>query len=507
MRIPIESLTDKIPTSPALSRGSQWAQAGILFVLYVIPVLWCFRLAGFADPDVWWHLRSGEWILQHHALLQTDPFSSVAAGRPWRAYSWLFDIEIQKLYEWLGLTGIVAYTMGMVLLFVVLLHRLIRHLQQDFMIGIVLTFAACYCLMGLDSPRSWWFSIVFFVLELDILMLARRSSKTWQLAWLPLIFAVWANVHIQFIDGLIVLFIALAESLLSRDRTKLESRIRPLPCLAITALSMLATLVNPYGWEIYKVAFQLATESGLLNQIREFQPLAFRSLSDYVVLFLALFAVATLARAGRIAIFEITLLGFAVIMSFRSQRDAWIVVVTACAILAAGIKSNSENRFSLKPAAGLSVAGVAVLAAALLFRASHVDNARMQEILSEHMPVRAVEFVKAQGYSGPLFNDLGWGGYLMWDLRMPVTIDGRAPLYGDDHMNRSLATWSGSPDWSSDPDLARAALVIGPVDSALAQLLRTDSRFRLVFEDKVAAVFITGSASESMSRTVSSYPR
>jgi hypothetical protein len=114
----------------------------------------------------------------------------------------------------------------------------------------------------------------------------------------------------------------------------------------------------------------------------------------------------------------------------------------------------------------------------------------MQTILAEHMPVHAVEIVKERGYKGPLFNDFTWGGYLIWNLRMPVTIDGRAPLYGDDHLNRSLATWSGNPDWASDPDLENANLVIGPVGSPLTQLLRFDPKFELAFEDKVAAVFI-----------------
>lgn len=488
-----------ILTPPRVTRGVQWAQAVILLALYLAPMLWCFRTAEFADPDVWWHMRSGEWVLQHHALPHTDPFSFLGADRPWSAYNWLFDITILKLYYQFGLTGLVIYTLAMILLFVFLLHRLIRHLQPDFTTGVLLTFAACYCLTGLDSPRSWWISINFLVLEVDILMLARKSGKTRQLAWLPLIFALWANLHIEFIDGLIVLFIALAESLVPQ-RMKLESRLQPRQCIAVTVLCLLATLVNPYGWGIYKIAAQLVTQQFPLYKVIDFQPLGFRSLSDFVVLFFALLAAAALGRGRRIQFFEMVLLAFAVIVSFRSQRDAWIVVVTACAVLALELNKGSESSFHLKPVAVASVGCAAALAAGLFFRATHSDNAKMQSILADHLPSRAVAFVKAKGYPGPLFNDFAWGGYLMWDLGMPVAIDGRAPLYDDGYLDRNLATWSGSPGWSSDPDLARAGLVIGPVGSPLTQRLRMDPRFKLVFEDNVAAVFIAArnvSADES----------
>ena len=81
-------------------------------------------------------------------------------------------------------------------------------------------------------------------------------------------------------------------------------------------------------------------------------------------------------------------------------------------------------------------------------------------------------------------------GYLIWALRMPVSIDGRAAFYGDQAIDRSVATWAGAPDWNSDPELKSAGLVIGPVKAPLTQLLRMDPHFQLIFEDKLAAVFV-----------------
>ena len=120
----------------------------------------------------------------------------------------------------------------------------------------------------------------------------------------------------------------------------------------------------------------------------------------------------------------------------------------------------------------------------------HVTNARLETKAAETLPVRAVEVIRAKGYAGPLYDDYNWGGYLMWALRMPVSMDGRASFYGDELINRSVATWTGATDPESDPQLMSSGLVIGPASQALTQLLRRDPRFQLVYEDKLAAVFL-----------------
>jgi hypothetical protein len=92
---------------------------------------------------------------------------------------------------------------------------------------------------------------------------------------------------------------------------------------------------------------------------------------------------------------------------------------------------------------------------------------------------------------GPLYNDFNWGGYLIWRLpELRVSIDGRTNLYGDGRIARSNATWSGVHDWQTDSELTQARLVIGYVNAPLSSLLRSDSRFRLVYEDELAVVFV-----------------
>jgi hypothetical protein len=471
-------------------RAEQVAQALVLAVLFAVPALICVRAACVIDLDIWWHLRTGEWMLLHHAVPHVDLYSGALAGRPWLAYSWLFELVTVKLYQWLGLAGIVAYSSAMILAITVALFHMVRRLQGDFTLVVLLTFAACYSMGHLYTPRPWLFTILFFILEMDILIEARKTGRVRELAWLPVIFALWANVHIQFVDGLFVLGLAWVEAVVALWWKGAETRLRPAWLGLALVASLLATLLNPYGWRIYQAAFDLATQGGALNLVTELQAMPFRGLPDFLILLLALGSAAALAWRRRFQPFETALLAFAAVLAFRSQRDVWVMAVVGAMILASSITGSEKAAMRLPkwaPAVAVLAAGLAVLAGSRVMR---VNNAQLETQLAKNLPVSAVEAIRAKGYAGPLYNNYNWGGYLVWALRMPVSIDGRQNLYGDQRIDRSLATWNAEPDWASDAQLTSAGVVIGPVKAPLTQLLRMDPRFQLMYEDKVAAVFV-----------------
>src|SRR5438046_7648981 len=107
------------------------------------------------------------------------------------------------------------------------------------------------------SPRPWLFTILFFIIELDILLAARQSGDSRRLWLLPPLFALWANVHIQFVYGLLVLGLATAEPLIERllRRLPLQSNAAALPfgrLLLVTTACAVATLATPYPLALYR---------------------------------------------------------------------------------------------------------------------------------------------------------------------------------------------------------------------------------------------------------------
>lgn len=462
----------------------------VLTILLAAPAVMCLHGAVAADPDLWWHLRAGQLLLQHHSVLRTDPFSRDMAGSPWVTYSWLFEALMFKTFQRFGLMGIVGYSTVMVLAITIALNNMLRRLQPDFTLSSLMTYAACFSMSHLFTPRPWMFSILFFVVELNILLHVRRTGKLRSLAWLPLIFALWANLHIEFIYGLFALGLVLLESLAGRVRKTVESVPLAASACALAA-SVLATLANPFGWRIYSAVLSAAKDSGALKLVSEMQAIPFRDPADFCLLALALSALGALAWRRHIPIFEGGLLLFAIVVSFREQRDEWLIAAVGIAIVASAIPARGRLKIVTLPrfaTAFATVAGTCILWFAP--RVWNVNQKMLADKMAMIMPVKAAKFVAEKGYTGPLFNEVDWGGYLIWTLHQPVTIDGRTNLYGVDRLDRSLATWGARKDWASDPDLMSAGVVIGHTQSALVQVLRMDPHYELVYEDPLAAVFL-----------------
>jgi len=495
--IPHETSTVTPGIGPAVNskppaRSEQIAQAIAVAVLLAAPALMRLHSAVVDDADIWWHLRTGEWIAQHHAIPRIDSFSGPNAGKPWQAYSWLFDLLVFGLFHRFGLVGIVGYLAAMMLAIACALYRMVGRIQTDFAITALLVFGGCLVMGHLYSPRPWLFTILFFILELNILMQVRRTGRLRGLLWLPIVFALWSNLHIQFIDGLVVLGLVVIESAAGLRSICEKTRLGIVPATAAFLGSLLATLINPYSWHVYGVAYGLVSQTGVLNRILELKAIPFRDMIDWSILALALCATAVLARRPRLHLLETALLAFAIYAGFRSQRDAWLIAVAGTAVLASALPARARIK-GIAPRETSQV--LSAVAAALLvasgFRIMHITQVRLETQLEASYPVNAVAAVQRNHYPGPLYNNFDWGGYLIWALRMPVAVDGRAAFYGDQALDRSAATWAAAPDWKSDPLLKKARLVIAPSDGPLAGAMKTDQAYRVVYEDRVATVLVT----------------
>jgi hypothetical protein len=106
-------------------------------------------------------------------------------------------------------------------------------------------------------------------------------------------------------------------------------------------------------------------------------------------------------------------------------------------------------------------------------------------------PVRAVNFIHAHPQPGPLYNTYSWGDFISWYMpQYPVAIDGRTDLYGDEIDNRFYMTENGDPSWIDDPYLNESKLVLVPKEKPIAGLLKSDSRFNVIYEDSLSVVLV-----------------
>ena len=520
----------------------------MLVTLYAVPVIVCLQPG--IDWDLWWHLRVGEYVVKTGTVPHHDPFSAFGQDKPWVAYSWLFEVLVYELHRAFGLAGAIIYQTVLALTVVAAVHRLVARREPRFLVATALTAAGVLALAALFKQRPWMFTILFTTLTLDVVLDLRVGRKN-RLTWLlPLLYVLWANIHIQFIYGLFILGLAcvaplidrfVAPSLSAEERGATSGK----SVWLLTALCTLATLVNPYHVRLYFVVVEYATQSGPFRFVHELMALEFREISDWVMLALAAAATFTLGRRQRLSSFDVLLLAATAFFAFRARRDLWFLVVAALAVLTSsplfslkeeckeGDDSSARLGFTWPRAAFVCTAVALLMPAVWRMRGlsdrpperSHLQVVpaqmvasfaqpnlisgmtqflRLQQLLdamaldgplenavAKVFPVAAVKFVHKRGYEGPLFNDFNWGGYLIWSLpQLPVIVDGRTNLHGDERLTRLGATWAGAPGWEKDPDLAAARVVIASVSTPLAELLEFDRRFERVYKDDLAKVFV-----------------
>jgi hypothetical protein len=264
--------------------------------------------------------------------------------------------------------------------------------------------------------------------------------------------------------------------------------------VALFGACLAATLLNPYHARLYAVIVEYATQPAAYRLVSEHTALGFRGPWDWAVLALAGAAAFALGRRASPSTFEVLLLVISAYFSFHSQRDIWFVVLAALALFATARRPLEAvvDHFAVTWPRALLVAGAIGLVLLVTAWSRSLSEEHLEQKVATSYPVRAASVVAERGYAGPLYNHFNWGGYLIWRLPgLPVAMDGRTNLHGDERLQRSCETWAGRRGWDSDPDLKAAGLVIAETKAALTSLLRLHPRFELVYEDTIAAVFVT----------------
>jgi hypothetical protein len=449
------------------------------------------------DPDIGWHLSAGRWMVEHGTVPTTDPFSLYGQGKPWVAYSWLFELIVYRLVQAFGIVGLLIYTVTLSLGITFALFTLIRRLEQNVSIVIGLTALGILGMAPLQTPRPWLFTIVLFIIELDLLLTALRTGNYRYLIALPFLFALWANLHIQFIYGLFTLVIFSIEPLIEQalelpfSFNNVKSAFNTRLWLIVLAC-FVATLATPYHIHLYETIIDTMSQTGVYQYISELQSMSFRQFPDWIVLGLILGATLLLGQKARAKPFPVLMLITGILISFRSMRDVWFVVLPAIIIIASVRPVPSiDSRFKIKKFQMLVAFVITCLVVIFFVHKRKLTENGLNDAVAKNYPVAAVEIIKTRGYTGSLYNHFDWGGYLILNLpQLPVSMDGRSNVHGDKRIERSIKTWKGEHDWADDSELAQSKLVIAPINMPLASLLRFDKRFDLVYEDDVAVLFI-----------------
>ena len=481
-------------------------------LLYSLPLI-ALRQA-VLDPDIWWHLRTGQWIVEHGRVPATDPFSTFGHERAWVAYSWLFEVVVFGISRGSGLLGIWIFRAAMVYAVAVALHRLLAGREPRFVRVAGLLAVAYVALLGIDTERPWHFTVLFSILTVAVIEEVRSGRRPWWLWWLPPVFALWASLHVQFVMGLGLLALATICGFIGDYRARMSGRPDqpaggPI-LLALLVACLLATGINPYGFGVYRPVIEYGGHSFVFNYIQEHRAPEFRSLNDWCLVGLAGAAAFTLGRRRWREPYLMALLAVATYFAFHSRRDGWFLVIAALVALTSRPPKSCPTLERFTYTWPRAVVVGSLVGSLLAFTAWWNDlGARgLHQAVERAYPEQAAAYLEDNLPPGPIYNHLNWGGYLIWRLpAYPVTIDGRTNLHGDERIERSERTWSGRGDRWSDPEFQAARIIVADRTTALAAIVRLDPKFELLHEDAVAVVFRSRADGESRLSRRTAEPR
>lgn len=477
-----------------------WLQTRRLFVVILVLGLFTMAARSVTDPDVWWHLRTGQLMVQNHAVFHSDPFSFTKAGQPWVDHEWLSQILIFGLYRIAGWCGLmVAFAAITAAAFLIVF---LRSTGRPYVAGVITTWGA------LASVPCWGVRpqmLTLLLASVFLLILERSARRPSLLWWTPLLMLLWVNLHAGYAVGIafLVMFLvgeAMDPAFGHRESLNLKGRFLGLSVAMVACLAVVP--LNPYGMKMYRYPLETLHSRAMLAYIGEWLSPNFHQPMYWATLLMMLAVLVVPAFSPRrLRARELLLLAVTMYAALHSVRHIPIFVLVAVPLLSAMIQAQLDEtgvtrRFevSLQPMTGTKTAvNALVLAGFLLFSAVRLRYVIGGQAESEarEFPAAAVAVLAKTQPPGPLLNHYNWGGYFIWKLypEYPVYIDGRADLYGDRFMDDFAATYHlKGRSWRAPIESWGICTVVLPPDAPLVTALQSLPEWKTTFADKQAVI-------------------
>lgn len=416
----------------------------IIFSVFLI-LLTSFKITG--DDDVFWHLATGRYIVETHHVPSVDIFGYVTQGQQWMPFEWGWDVITYGLYNLGGYTALSIFrTVIFLLIFYILFYILNKFKVSYTIIFLFLTILA-FGMMDRLTPRPHIISMLFFVLLLFIITEYKYFNRSNYkiLFFIPIMFLLWANIHMGIIAGIFLLGIfVFSEIIIYLNPHKFSTNEIPVlsksdlhRVLIIFGVSIIVMFINPNFYETYIYAFE-HTKMKLLETINEWRsPFDETYGKGFVANIYKLFLFSGVlilyyAYRKKDLFAAMVFLGFA-IYSVRAVRFTvdYIIIITIFLVLAVSyiitnLKSEGIKNFFTK-----SAVPKIILEAALLFFIFNIPNDKLYldylqyyrvtgfGINSDFFPTKMFDFMKEHKITETgqkPFNHFGTGGLLVWNF-------------------------------------------------------------------------------------------
>ncbi|MCX6292360.1 MAG: hypothetical protein NT126_11450 [Bacteroidetes bacterium] len=510
----------------------------IVIIICVLLTI-AFSIKNLREPDLWWQIRTGEWILQNHAVPHTDCFSCTFYGTEWINIKWGFEVVAAIIARASGpesifiLQALVSCLLVFFLWKVTKVFRLLyflkdpnpnEYLHLSFFISFIISIVAMeYRMNGRPEMMSHLFTIVFL-----FLLTSNRLKTSKQIYLLIPLQLLWANLHEAFGTGLVMIFTFAMAAWIEQWMVKrkiLETKKQNPVQLSLLALCAAGVvLINPNGINlltrpihILSQVYQNKYTTELLSFLDHeyWQKEAYVALCIFIIVLCGLLIGNRQHARNRIGfLFEkfglayFILLAAFLYLSLIAYRNIIFMIILLFPVFVITVERvlqwisrKTEGKISFSSV--YSVAAVFISGSVLYvlvisntyYKWTNSRNRFGLEILSLDVPSGAASYISTHGLQKKkCFSDYLTSSYLLWKLQpdFKTFIDLRdLDIFPPEFFSRFTRA-RGSPQVFRELDSTYHfdyAVVYQPEYPALHRYLYNDSLFALTYVDAVAAVY------------------
>jgi hypothetical protein len=449
------------------------------FDLLVFAAIWFLLLfAGrsklFRDPGTFFHTAVGERILETGQLPHQDPFSFTMQGKDWIAHQWLGEC-IMALVNWIGgFDGLLVMVAALIALLFCSIARRLANAGMNPMLSILLIFVAFASSSHHLHTRPHLASIMFLAVTYGLLCDYEMGRvRVQKLYWLIPLFIAWTNIHGGVLGGLLTLLLVITGWTVWKFaglESPIKKRNDAMYLWLLGVLCAVTTLMSPYGMALPATWLAIVRSAYIKETIQEHASLwtlighdassAVLIIANLLAFGLFYLALIFGTKKSELRITWLVPLVWLGLFLSSNRNGPLFSVVSLIAIADLYPQTGWVNALSAKGSAtfrlwdirGLflrrssRMAIMTMIVAGTVFIYSMavkpaLESGRWVTLDRGHWPIdhldQLVQYEKERGPGAPIFNDMLYGGFLIFHTPgLRVFIDDRWELYGDDFMRR-----------------------------------------------------------------------
>lgn len=479
------------------------------------------------DPDLFWHLKTGELMWQYKIIPEIDWYSFTMNEFPWIDHEWLAEILMFTVKNTFGYAGLAIFFASIAaFIFGWLIPRISLNTETNkypFYTGIILGILGAVSSSLVFGSRPQIFSLLGATLILYIIKKYQINNKSKIIYLLPLLFLFWVNAHASFIMGLglLAMFLLLDKNLrlpaMRHPEAEWVKLYKPLSPEAwknmaiISILSALITLINPYGAGIYVEIFRTFSDSFARNVIIEWLSPNFHNTEGMIFSFYLILLFIIFSITKKVDLFSFALMPFFLFLAIQSSRNIPFFILISLPLLIRSLEGFEEIFSSVvqKKIIAISLSALLIFFPPIINETDDIiktmrSNTELAKF-GNFPEKKALDFMEKYREKNPgnMLNDYAWGGYIIQNSKCKmkneklscepkVFIDGRMAhwIAPERHILKDYIDMIDLKNNSAElMEKYKIKIIFTRKDSLIGRVFASSAQWKKIYEDDLALIY------------------